>query len=195
MKITYIIILVIGLCVVLIIIKNLLKSKPLTNVSVSSKQIIIPASSIPTLEYGNTNNSTYSIWFYVSNWEITHSKIIFQTIVNQDSNLVVYLGQYSNDLTVSLPELNYNNQMVNVKNIPIQKWVNVILVIAKNNLIIYINGELNQSCLLNNNINSLQEDVIITPTNKTFVGWSSKFQYWPQVKNNNELIQIYNNGA
>lgn len=81
-----------------------------------------------------------------------------------------------------------------VDNIPIQKWVNVIVSLYGRTLDIYIDGKLVRTCVVpgvvkvNNNSN-LQ----VTPSGG-FSGWTTNFNYWAYASNPQEAYNIYKDG-
>jgi hypothetical protein len=81
-----------------------------------------------------------------------------------------------------------------VTNIPIQKWVNLVISVYGRSMDIYIDGKLVRTCLLpgvasiNNN-----SDIYVTPAGG-FDGWTSKFQYYPNSLNPQEVWNIYSKG-
>jgi hypothetical protein len=81
-----------------------------------------------------------------------------------------------------------------VSNIPIQRWVNLIISVYGRTLDIYIDGKLVRTCLLpgiaavKNNAN-----IIVTPMGG-FDGWTSKLQYWPNSFNPQQAWNTYTQG-
>jgi hypothetical protein len=81
-----------------------------------------------------------------------------------------------------------------VTNIPIQKWVNLVLSVYGRSMDLYIDGKLVRTCLLpgvasvNNNSN-----IYVTPSGG-FDGWTSKLQYYPNSLNPQEVWNIYTKG-
>jgi hypothetical protein len=81
-----------------------------------------------------------------------------------------------------------------VTNVPIQKWVNLLVSVYGRSMDIYIDGKLVKTCLLpgvasvNNN-----SDIYVTP-NGGFDGWTSKLQYYPNSINPQEAWNIYTQG-
>jgi hypothetical protein len=81
-----------------------------------------------------------------------------------------------------------------VDNIPIQKWVNVIVSLYGRTLDIYIDGKLVRTCVVpgvakvNNNA-----DLHVTPSGG-FSGWTSTFNYWANASNPQEAYNIYKDG-
>jgi hypothetical protein len=81
-----------------------------------------------------------------------------------------------------------------IENIPIQKWVNVIVSLYGRTLDIYLDGKLVRTCIMPgvpkvNNIADLQV------TNKGgFSGWTSNFTFWSNASNPQEAYNIYKSG-
>lgn len=112
---------------------------------------------------------------------------------------LVTLGALSNDLTVYLSVFSPTSQgttpfSCKVANVPIQKWVNLIISVYGRSLDIYIDGKLVKTCVLPGlaNINS-NANVYITP-NGGFAGWTSKFQYYPNATDPQTAWNIYKSG-
>jgi hypothetical protein len=118
----------------------------------------------------------------------------------------VVLGAVENDIRVSLgcypgadqePDVSGGSTVVHtcgVTNVPIQRWVNLIVSVYGRSMDLYIDGKLVRTCLLpgvasiNNNAN-----VYVTPAGG-FDGWTSKFQYYPNSLNPQEAWNIYTKG-
>ena len=82
-----------------------------------------------------------------------------------------------------------------VPNIEIQKWVNITFSASTNNIDIYIDGKLVQSCDLAGEINiSNTNNVYISPNGKGFNGWNSRFRFFPKYINPNQAMDIYRKG-
>jgi hypothetical protein len=179
---------------------------------------------------GNTGNFSYSIWFYIDEWNYRYGeeKVVFGRMVSGSNPLQpcpsVILGALENNLIVSLtvfPGLDSeptttstpsstttststtgttstsNNTMIHrcaVANIPIQKWVNLLVSVYGRSMDIYIDGKLVRTCVLPGvaNIDS-NAPVYITP-NGGFSGWTSTFQYFPNATDPQTAWNIYTKG-
>lgn len=112
---------------------------------------------------------------------------------------LVTLGALTNELNVSLSVFSSSSKITSpftckVANVPIQKWVNLIVSVYGRSLDIYIDGKLVKTCVLPGlaNINS-NANVYITP-NGGFAGWTSKFQYYPNATDPQTAWNIYQAG-
>ena len=169
-----------------------------------------------------SSNFAYSIWFYINDWNYRYGepKVVFGRMGSKSSTSTgaisgvsgmdpcpaVILGAIENNVAVTLSCYPGSNQepttpggttvlhTCSVTNIPIQKWVNLTLSVYGRSMDLYIDGKLVRTCLLpgvasvNNNSN-----VYVTPAGG-FDGWTSKFQYFPNSLNPQEVFNIYTQG-
>jgi hypothetical protein len=166
-----------------------------------------------------SGNFAYSIWFYINdfNYRYGEPKVIFgrMGLASKDKNgsisgingldpcPAVVLGAVENNIDISLgcyPGINQEpttpggNTVVHtcsVANVPVQKWVNLVVSVYGRSMDVYIDGKLVKTCLLPGvaNINN-SSDVYITPKGG-FDGWTSRFQYYPNSLNPQEAYNIY----
>ena len=184
--------------------------------TIKSTSLATNGSSVPS------TNFAYSMWFYVNDWNYRYGekKVIFGRmgalsgtgsgsipgVSGIDPCPAVVLGDIENNISVSLgcyPGVNQSPttpgghtvvHTCTVSNIPIQKWVHLVVSVYGRTLDIYVNGKLARTCLMpgvasvNNNA-----DVYVTPSGG-FAGWTSKFQYYPSPLNPQEVWNIYRRG-
>lgn len=90
---------------------------------------------------------------------------------------------------------NTSKHTCTVKNVPIQKWVNVIVSFNNRTLDIYMNGKLVKTCYMDEPPEiSASEDVVISPTGKTFSGMTSKFKFWNTSMDPQKAWYTYSDG-
>lgn len=169
-----------------------------------------------------SSNFAYSVWFYVNDWNYRYGepKVIFGRmgaksgsgngsvpgVSGLDPCPAVVLGAIENNISVSLgcypgidqePTTPGGNTVVHtcsIANVPIQKWVNLVISVYGRTMDLYIDGKLVRTCLLpgvasvNNNAN-----IYVTPAGG-FDGWTSKLQYFPNSINPQEAWNIYTRG-
>ena len=186
--------------------------------TINATSLATNGSSVPA------SNFAYSIWFYVNDWNYRYGepKVIFgrmgatSNTATKTSSVpgvngldpcpAVVLGAIENNLAITLgcypgvneepstPGGNTVTHTCGVANIPIQKWVNLVLSVYGRTMDIYIDGKLVRTCLLpgvpniNNNAN-----IYVTPKGG-FDGWTSKFQYFPNSLNPQDVWNIYIKG-
>jgi len=213
MNIKNIILTVIIIVLLYIVISYMIKDvNTLTGIMDAKTMQTISASSLDTNNTSsNTSNFCYSIWFFIDDWNYRYgeTKIIFGRMSSDKSPCpMVSLGKTQNNINVSLqvyPGLDTSASVVTkpsdfmtptytVGNVPLQKWVNLLLSAYGRSLDIYIDGKLVRTCLLPGvaKIDSTS-NVYVTP-NGGFSGWTSTFQYWPNSCDPQKAWNIYKKG-
>jgi len=169
-----------------------------------------------------SSNFAYSVWFYVNDWNYRYGepKVIFGRMGAKSGNgkgsikgvsgldpcPAVVLGAVQNNISVSLgcypgldqqPTTPGGNTVVHtcsIANVPIQKWVNLVLSVYGRTMDLYIDGKLVRTCLLPGiaNVNN-NSNIYVTPAGG-FEGWTSKLQYYPNSLNPQEVWNIYTKG-
>jgi hypothetical protein len=195
-------------------IQNMQDGKTSTTISASS--LATNGSSAPS------SNFSYSIWFYINDWNYRYGeqKVIFgrmgapsatgsgsiSGINGLDPCPAVVLGAVENNVSVSLGCYPGANQQpttpggktvvhtCSVANVPIQKWVNLIVSVYGRSMDLYIDGKLVRTCLLPGvaSVNNAS-NIYVTPMGG-FDGWTSKLQYFPNSMNPQEAWNIYTSG-
>jgi hypothetical protein len=198
------IILIIILFLVLIhyVIKDSNKLSDLTSAETSQT---IASSDLPDGE--SSSNFTYSIWFYIDNWNYRYGdkKILFARIGNQVFCPKVYFTPSVNNLAVELTIHPSETNTVTgsspsttftcgIPNVPIQKWTNFLMTSYGRTMDLYLDGKLVKTCVLSG-VPKIESSapVYITP-NGGFSGWTSSFKYWGESTNPQKAWNIYAEG-
>lgn len=213
MEVKNILIFVVIVILLIIVIRYVMSDvNTLTNLtSAQTLQKIESADLAASSSSGNTSNFTYSIWFFIDDWNYRYGepKIIFGRMTTgtgqKEPCPSVVLGPIQNNVVVSLavypgvdeqPEdgTNYIVHNCPVANVPIQRWCNLLISVYGRTLDLYLDGKLVRTCVLPGvaKIDS-NAPVYITP-NGGFAGWTSKFQYWPDSSDPQKAWNIYKAG-
>ena len=162
----------------------------------------ILASQLPKSDVPNMN-CTYSIWMYVGDWNYRYGekKVIFgrsDEFKNQGPLVSFAATQNNIDIEVDVyPNTNEDSNVTHtctVTNVPLQKWVNVMLSVYNKTLDVYIDGKLSRSCLLPGVPRlSRSEDIIVTPDGG-FTGNTAGFQFWDEESTPERAWDIYSKG-
>jgi hypothetical protein len=110
--------------------------------------------------------------------------------------------------TSSFTNMSFNNNIVEglenkdtfgihtctVKNIPLQKFVNIIVSFNNKTLDVYFNGKLVKTCLTKEvHAIDADSDIKITP-DSGFSGYTSKFKFWPYPMSPQHAWDVYSEG-
>lgn len=207
---------IIGIVIVLLLIYAIiiliLNRNVQTNLLPGIQSQIIPAKSLENSSIPHSPNRTYSIWAFIDNWNyrIGEQKyILVSGKIMSDGSIIeqspaISLDKYENNLIV---ETTYNNSNSNsnsnnnlgvhkcsVTNIPIQKWVNILVSISGRTMDIYIDGKLVNTCLLPGVATVTNNPIYITPDGG-FSGYTSKFAYYAYASTSEDAWNIYKEGA
>ena len=155
------------------------------------------------LAQNNASNYAYSVWFYVDDWSYRYGepKIILGRL---DSDLnpspSITLGAIENNLQIettvypSSQSSTGTKNTCNVANVPIQKWVNVIVSLYGRTMDVYIDGKLVRTCVLPGVAKIANNaPVYVTPLGG-FSGYTANIHYYADALNPQEAYNIYRKG-
>lgn len=179
------------------------KHKKILDMSSGTMQHIIPASELP--ENTKSGSYSYSMWFYVNDWNkrFGEKKVILRKGKQDDESIKVSLGETENNIEVIIKCFDTggsgggNSQKSSpcvLTNVPLQKWVHMVVSVFGKTLDIYLNGKLYRTCVLPNTpfIDS-DGDITITPDGG-FSGWTTNFTYIPNPTNPQQAYNLYKKG-
>ena len=155
------------------------------------------------LAQSNSSNYAYSVWMYIEDWSYRYGepKIVLGRLDDElNPSPAIVLGAIENNLRVettvysSSDVNNSSKHTCNVDNIPIQKWVNVIVSLYGRTMDVYIDGKLVRTCVLPGVAKvSNTAPLYITP-NGGFSGYTSNVNYYANSLNPQEAYNIYRAG-
>ena len=141
-----------------------------------------------------STNFAYSIWFYVKDWSYRYGeeKIILVRDEDEYPCPSIFLDSITNNLNVVIYGESTNTCVI--ENVPLQKWVNLVVSVYNRTLDLYLDGKLVKTCVLDGvpNLNA-SKDVSITPGDG-FSGWTSNIRYWDKALNPQEAYSVYRQG-
>jgi len=221
--------LIIIILVLLYIVVKYIFSDTTTFTTLSSGTMMqtINAGSLATGTIANSSNLTYSIWFYINDWNYKYgeNKVLFgrmgaltdtqsisvSGVSGSNPCPAVILGSVENNISILLTCYAGSSVVTTsddvtsadgstiihtctVSNIPIQKWVNLLISTYGRTLDVYLDGKLVKTCVLPGvpKINQ-NSNVYVTPAGG-FSGWTGKFQYFPTSTDPQTAWNIYKAG-
>jgi len=132
---------------------------------------------------------TWSVWIYINDLEYLSGQYrnIFHkgnntfdstTGLNQPNNAPgLYISPTSNELTVIMNTYDVVNEQIVIPNIPMNKWMNVIIRCRNQNLDVYMNGVIAKSIVLNGVPKQNYGNVYVA-ANGGFSGYVSNLWYY-----------------
>ena len=172
------------------------------NMQKGSVKTTIPATTLPL--NNNPSNFSVSLWFYVTNWscssDISAAKNVFKIKGGTDGvtdNFVIKLGACQNDLdVVTKVGGSASASVCHVSNIPIQRWVCLIVSIYGRTLDIYLDGKLVRTCVLPSVSVALANQTQLTnlEIGGGFDGFITSIRYKAQPVNPQEAWNTYTDG-
>jgi hypothetical protein len=129
-------------------------------------------------------NYTFNLWVFINNWNVNYDK---EKMVLITPTLKISLGKVNPSIKIIT-----NDNKINVGNIPLQKWVNLCVVVRSNEVDIYINGKLRISHILD------KVPMLLTSASSTnsigFGGLISQVLVYPKPLIPSEIYTIYKTG-
>lgn len=171
------------------------KSVKLINLEDASKQKTVSANK---LKENKSSNFTYSIWFYVEEWDIGRTKPLLSVInKNGDNSIDVTLGNNENNIKIGIlcqpSDVGDDNMATcTVRNFPLQKWVNLIFSVYGRTLDVYLDGKLTQTQVLPNvaRMRGLES----VNVGGGFKGKIADLRHWADASNPQQAYNIYSSG-
>jgi hypothetical protein len=106
----------------------------------------------------------------------------------------LYIAPYTNKLVVVMNTFEDILEEVDIDNIPLNKWINVIIMVDEQyNLSVYINGKLAKSHTLSSVPRQNYEDVYIS-MNGGYSGYTSNLRYYNKAISFSEIQSIIYKG-
>lgn len=167
--------------------------------------------SAPVDAFDLTNNSikvdnsaeglefTYSVWIYIQDWTRGWKNIFVKGDKSNGAGTSsarapgLWLYPDTNALHARINTFASPNEGCDIKNIPLQKWVNIVYVLNNRTVDIYIDGKLERSCVLRG-VPKLNDEPLHIADNGGFFGKISNLVYYKYALKPDDVYNIYSNG-
>ena len=166
----------------------------------ASKNITFPASKLLLSDAGSGLGFTYSFWIYIKDWALIREKKV-RYIFHNHGNMMVAIGSvnkkgklssYYNNLSVLMKTYS-GEESYQIKEIPLQKWLHVVVSLDNRSLDTFINGKLYKSLMLKDVPVVSQNGISICP-NGGYKGLISNFQYFNYPISQKKVYDIFKGG-
>ena len=139
------------------------------------------------------NSGRYRCIFYKGNDFAKNSKADSQGLNFPNNAPGLYIAPNTNDLVIMMNTFNVINEEITVSDIPLNKWVNVIIRCQSNILDVYVNGTIIKSHHLHGVPKQNYGDVYVAP-NGGFSGYISNLWYYNYALGTSEIARLTANG-
>jgi len=147
---------------------------------------------------------SWSCWIYISDLKYLEGQyrhIFYKGNNNLDANGLnnpnnapgLYIAPHTNTLVVMMSTYNEINKEIVIPDIPISKWVNIIVRCENKTLDVYINGTITRSIQLEGVPKQNDGDIYVA-TNGGFDGYISNLWYYNHAVNISEIQSIITTG-
>ena len=149
---------------------------------------------------------TWNVWIFINNLNSTGSQEMYKHIFSKGNNQLndnglifpnnapgLYIAPNTNALVVLMNTFNVINEEIVIPDIPMNKWVNVIIRCQNTTLDVYINGTITRSINLIGVPKQNYGDVYVG-LNGGFDGYVSNLWYYNYALGTNEIQKITSNG-
>ena len=185
---------VIAVIVILLVVRWFWSRKnKLTNLAPASEEQEIDSNSLAN--GSQSTNFAYSLWFYVDDWSYRYGEEKTILVRNEGEACPhIFLDPMENHLEVVIFDYNDTYNRCRIENVPLQKWVNLIVSVYNQTLDLYLDGKLVKTCVLDGVPRlDASDDVYVTPDGG-FSGWTSNIEYWDKALNPQEAYNVYRKG-
>ena len=141
---------------------------------------------------------SYSLWIFIDDFTINEGK--WKHILHKGNNdtwpnraPALFLHPNENTLRVYMNTFDKIDEHVDIPNIPLQKWVNIVVSLNGKNLDIYINGFLKSRLVLSSIPRQNWDNIWIT-SNGGFGGYMSNVRYYNYAIPYSEIDSIVASG-
>ena len=180
----------------------------IANMQKASIKTTLPANTLPP--NNNPANFSISLWFYITSWSCSNSqapnKNLFSILGTDQAipkKFYVSLGACQNDLDVGISCVGPSTEsskssmsVCHVKNVPLQRWVCLIVSIYGRTLDIYLDGKLVRTCVLPGTSDALTTQSSLTnlEIGGGFDGFITSVKYKSTPVNPQEAWNTYSDG-
>ena len=197
------------LVIFIVIIMNLSMFKSYSEGTDSPKN----ANSItPISSYTQKSSYSISLWMYINDWNdmLSDTKNLCVRMTDKGASPNIYLDRYKNQVKIGYITAPLNDSVnfatdpeITIKDISIQKWVNLVVCFGDNKIDTYVNGKLVNTTIPSNpqytqpamTTAALKPFIFGgTPETPSFTGYLSNTRHYARFLSPQEVWTIYSGG-
>ena len=162
---------------------------------------------IPVLRSINQEDGiefTWSVWTFIKN---LRPENLYKHVFHKGNNKIdgslgmnfpnnapgLYITPHTNNMVVVMNTFDKIKEEIVIEDVPLNKWVNVIIRVENHNLDVYINGVIVKRHILASVPKQNYDDVYVS-MNGGYNGYTSSLRYWNYALNVREIQDIINKG-
>lgn len=137
-------------------------------------------------------SSSISFWLYVKDWNY---KVMEYKPIIKKGDLEIYMPPKNNFIVIDIPIVGSRKKdTISFKTIPLQKWINVALIIENRHADLWINGKLYISKHLTNLPDLKNNKKVICADMNGFDGYISRITTWTYVISKSIIERVFKTG-
>tara|TARA_B110000211_G_scaffold14212_2_gene14947 strand:+ start:5045 stop:5749 length:705 start_codon:yes stop_codon:yes gene_type:complete len=158
----------------------------------ATKKFTAPYKLTKFSQVGEGLNFAQSFWIYVKDWNY---RFMNEKFILNKGGFLIYLGAKNNNLYIEIPVLNNTKpERIVYENLPIQKWVNIVVLLENRYLDIWLNGKLYHSRHLENVPDLKPKSDIEYLNNGGFSGYISRVYHYKNSVSKSKIRDIFRSG-
>ena len=135
---------------------------------------------------------TQSFWIYIKDWNY---RFMNEKFILNKGGFMIYLGAKNNNLYIEIPVLNNKlPERIVYENLPVQKWVNIVVLLDNRYLDIWLNGKLYHSRHLENVPEIAPKSDTVYLSNGGFSGYISRIYHYENSISKGKIKDIFKSG-
>jgi hypothetical protein len=162
--------------------------------------IVVDGSKIPKTQVGD--EWSYSFWIFINDYDYQYNqpKFILTTGQSNGSSVApgIFLGPQNSDLLIKVntmvtptSEISFNGDDLVVRDLPLQRWINIVVTYNNKVVSVFLNGKLTKSKLLDSPAVNLNSSKVSINPNNGFSGQISNLQYFNHELSPYDIYKIY----
>ena len=136
-------------------------------------------------------SSTISFWMYLKDWNY---KFMQYKQIFKKGRFEIYMPPKNNFLIVDVPITGNKTESLIYKVVPIQKWLNITIIIDNRHVDLWINGKMYVSKYLSNIPDLENNKTILAAENNGYDGYISRITSWKYPLSKSKIIRVFKAG-